>query len=48
MNINMIIFEEDKYIDKSNLFFNQNTNELYIMFDGYFNEPIDDFTPFNI
>jgi hypothetical protein len=32
--------ETNKYVDKSHIFFNANTSELYVMFDGYFNQPI--------
>ena len=36
-------YENNQYIDKSHIFLNNDTQELYIMFDGYFNCPIDNF-----
>lgn len=34
-------YENNTYVDKSHLFLNSNTSELYVMFDGYFNQPTD-------
>ena len=35
--------EKNQYVDKSHIFLNENTLELYVMFDGYFNTSIDNF-----
>jgi hypothetical protein len=36
-------YENNPYVDKSHIFLNNDTLELYVMFDGYFNKPIDNF-----
>lgn len=35
--------KKNPYVDKSHIFLNVNRSELYVMFDGYFNQPIFNF-----